>query len=134
MDVDFSGWREHTLDGLMGAVGPLLSKRVDGGWQYGLVVSERHLNAAGVVHGGTITTLLDQALSALAWHHAGKTPCVTVQLNSSFLDAARCGELLIATGRVVRATRSMIFMVGEVMVEECTIATCQGIFKIVRES
>lgn len=132
MNIDLSSWREHKLGGLMDAVGPLLSKKIDGSWQYGLMAGERHLNAAGLVHGGAITTLLDQALSALAWRHAGKTPCVTVQLNSSFLDGARRGELLIATGNVVRATRSMIFMVGEVRVEEYIIATCQGIFKIVR--
>ncbi|GAB2897468.1 PaaI family thioesterase [Paralcaligenes ginsengisoli] len=132
MDIDLSGWREHKHDGLMGTLGPLLSRQIAGRWQYGLMMRDAHLNAAKMVHGGAITTLMDQALSALAWQHTSHTPCLTMQLNINFIDAARLGDFMIASGRVVRATRSLLFLDGEICVADGTIATAQGIFKPVR--
>lgn len=113
----------------MGTLGPLLSRQVDEGWEYGLQARDIHLNAANIIHGGVITTLLDQALSALAWQHAGRVPCVTMQLNINFVDSARLGDLMIASGRVVRATRSVLFLDGEIRINGRIIATAQGIFK-----
>jgi len=131
MDADFAGWREHKHDGLIGVLGPLLSRQEEGRWLYGLVAREVHLNAAGMAHGGAITALMDQALSALAWQSAGRVPCVTMQLNINFLDAVRQGDFMVASGRVVRATRQLLFLDGEIQVKDRAIATAQGIFKAV---
>ena len=128
-DTHIPGWRTHDVPGLMGALGPLLSQRDGQQWLYGLQVRPEHLNQAGHVHGGTITTLMDQALSAIAWHHAQKTPCVTVQLNVSFLGAAKAGDLLVARGHVVKATGSLLFMDGSIEVNAAVIATAQCIMK-----
>lgn len=127
--TDRSDWREHTQEGLMGVLGPLLTRQVDGHWQYGLHVGEAHLNIAKRVHGGAITTLMDQALSALAWQHADRTTCVTIQLNMNFISGAKIDDLLIATGKVVKQTGSLLFLDGEIRVSDVTVATAQGIFK-----
>ncbi|MCC2596302.1 PaaI family thioesterase [Pusillimonas sp. MFBS29] len=122
-------WREHALPGLIGTLGPLLSKRQNDQWLYGLRVRKDHLNQANIVHGGTITALMDHALSIVGWSHAGKIPCVTVQLNVSFLGAAKEGDLLVAGGRVVRATGSLLFTDGSITVNDNVIATAQAILK-----
>lgn len=122
-------WREHHLPGLLGVLGPLLSKREGDHWIYGLRIRKDHLNQANIVHGGTVTALMDQALSTVGWSHANKTPCVTVQLNVSFLGSAAEGDLLIASGRIVRATGSLLFADGTITVNDSVIATAQGILK-----
>ncbi|MGB6105583.1 MAG: PaaI family thioesterase [Pusillimonas sp.] len=122
-------WREHTVPGLLQTLGPLLSKKQGDQWLYGLHVRQAHLNPANVVHGGTLATLLDHALSTIAWSDSGKTPCMTVQLNVSFLGSAVLGDLLVASGQIVRGTGSLLFVTGNIVVNDAIIATAQGILK-----
>lgn len=123
------GWRSHELPGLMGTLGPMLTRREDDAWAYALRIHDGHLNQAGAVHGGTITTLADQAISAIAWAQAGKVPCVTVQLNISFLGPATVGQLLVARGRISREAGSLLFLDGTVHANDTLIATAQAVMK-----
>lgn len=125
-------WRTHHPAGLMTALGPLLSRREGDRWVYGLELDSRHLNQAGIVHGGTVTALMDHALSTIAWQHADKTPCVTVQLNTSFLRAAKAGQILYARGHVTHSSGSMLFLDGTLYVDEQPVATGQAVMKRVK--
>lgn len=122
-------WKEHQPPGLMSTLGPLLSRREGDGWAYGLRVDSRHLNQAGIVHGGTLTALMDHALSTIAWEHAGKSPCLTVQLSTSFLRAARAGQVLSARGTVTHGSGSMLFLDGSLYADDVLIATGQAVMK-----
>lgn len=124
-----AAWREHRPPGLMSTLGPLLSRRETEGWAYGLRLDSRHLNQAGIVHGGTLTALMDHALSTIAWEHAGKAPCLTVQLNTSFLRAARAGQLMVARGTVTHSSGSMLFLDGSLHADEVLAATAQAVMK-----
>ena len=124
-----TSWREHHPPGLMAALGPLLSRPEGDSWVYGLALDSRHLNPGGIVHGGTLTALMDHALSTLAWAHSDKTPCVTVQLNTSFLRAAKAGQVLSARGKVTHSTGSMLFLDGTLHIDDVLIATGQAVMK-----
>jgi acyl-coenzyme A thioesterase PaaI-like protein len=50
-----------------------------------------------------------------------------------FVDAARIGDVMISRPRVVRITKSLIFMQTEVTVESRCVVTVQGVFKVVRK-
>jgi uncharacterized protein (TIGR00369 family) len=113
----------------MGTLGPLLTRREGDHWAYAIRVRDQHLNQAQVVHGGTITALMDQALSTIAWDRAGRIPCVTVQLNVSFLDASRAGQLLIARGKVSHQAGSLIFLDGSVYADDVLVGTAQAVMK-----
>ncbi|HZH55898.1 MAG TPA: PaaI family thioesterase [Burkholderiaceae bacterium] len=126
---DSVAWREHQPSGLMSTLGPLLSRREADEWVYGMRVDARHLNQAGLVHGGTLTTLMDHALSTIAWQHAGKSPCLTVQLNTNFLSGAQNGQLLVARGRVTHSTGSMVFLDGSIQADGTLVATGQAIMR-----
>lgn len=128
-DLLHTPWREHRPAGLMSTLGPFLSRREADGWAYGLHIDKRHLNQAERVHGGTITALMDQALSAIAWDGSGKSPCLTVQLNMSFLGAGRQGQVLIARGTLVHRSAAMLFLEGTVHADDVLIATAQAVFK-----
>ena len=122
-------WREHEPPGLMTTLGPLLSRRDGDTWVYGLRLDARHLNQAGLVHGGTFTALLDHAISTVAWEYSGKTPCLTVQLNTSFLRGAKSGQELSARARVTHGTGSMLFLDGSLYADDQLVATAQAIMK-----
>jgi uncharacterized protein (TIGR00369 family) len=125
------GWKPRTLPGFIGLVGPLWTKKEGTSWNYGIVADERHTNPAGIVHGGMLTTLLDHALSTIAWEANERRPCMTVALDVYFLAAARPGDLVAAGGRIVRQTASLIFMQGKLSVAGDEIATASAILKTV---
>src|SRR5690554_5167525 len=132
MHTQSGTWREHSPPGLMGTLGPLLSMNQDGNWLYGLQVRECHLNPAGVVHGGTVSTLIDHAFSSVCWYVTGKTPCVTVQLNVSFLKPAQLGDVLVVRSTLTQETRSLLFINGDVCVNDTVIANGQAVLKALR--
>ena len=82
------GWRKRTLPGYAGLIGPLWVCKEEAGWAYGLLATADHLNPAGVVHGGLLTSLLDHGISAVAWEALGRRACVSVQLDPHAVNPA----------------------------------------------
>ncbi|PLC51462.1 phenylacetic acid degradation protein [Pollutimonas subterranea] len=113
----------------MGVLGPLLTRRDGDQWAYAIRVRDEHLNQAQVVHGGTITALMDHALSTIAWDRAGRVPCVTVQLNVNFLGTSRAGQLLVARGKVSHEAGSLLFLDGTLHADDILVSTAQAIMK-----
>ncbi len=129
-DLQQAGWKQRTLGGFIQATGPLWTHRDGDGWQYGILTSASHANPAGMVHGGLLATLMDHALSAIAWEAVGRRPCVTVQLDTQFLCPVVPGAFLKATGNVVRATRSLVFMQGVLSVNDDVVLTGSAVLKV----
>ncbi|MDO8615229.1 MAG: PaaI family thioesterase [Dehalococcoidia bacterium] len=88
-------------------------------WEEGLVrlsltVEERHTNPHGVMHGGVLTTLMDEALGGVIASVRGmetmwEAPHATVDMNVSFLSNARAGDEIAVEGRVLKIGRSVAF-------------------------
>ena len=96
-----------------------------------VTVAQDHLNKGGAAHGGLMTVLLDGALGGALVSTLPRTSwCATTQLTTSFLDAARLGERLVATGRVVRRGRHVAHLAGEVKAGERVVASAVGTWAI----
>jgi len=125
-----AGWRQRALPGFAQRLGPLWTRKEDDAWAYGILATEEHLNPGGFVHGGVLCALFDHVVSALAWEAVGRRPCVTVQLNTQFLAAAREGQFLEARGRVVRAASTLVFVEGTVACESTELLRGSSVQKI----
>src|SRR4051794_19051589 len=90
------GWKPRTFEGFFGLVGPLWTKQEGEGWAYAFVAEPRHANSAGVVHGGMLATMLDHTLGIVGWEAQGRKRCMTVQLDTHFVAAARPGQFVEA--------------------------------------
>jgi len=130
IDPTLDGWKTRALPGFFGTVGPMWTKKEAGVWAYAFLADERHLNPAGIVHGGMLCTLLDHGLSAIAWEANGRKPCVTVAFDVQFLASARPGDFVVARGEIVRQTSSLVFMRGALSVGVEAIATATAILKV----
>ena len=130
VDPSTSGWKPRTLDGFIGSVGPLWTRKENDSWAYGFVSTSQHTNPAGIVHGGLLLTLIDHALSAIAWEDAGRRPCVTIQIDVRFLTAVHAQTLIEARGRVLRRTATLSFTEGTLTVGAEVVATASAILKI----
>lgn len=124
------GWREHSPTGLMSTIGPLVSKKQNNSWLYGLLIRDIHLNPAGVAHGGTISTLMDHAFSAVCWSATNKRPCVTIQLGINFLEPAYPDDFLVVNSQITRQTHSLLFVTGQINMADRIIANGQAILKV----
>jgi uncharacterized protein (TIGR00369 family) len=131
-DPTLSGWKPRSLEGFFGLVGPLWTRKEENAWAYGFVAEKKHTNQAAIVHGGMLATLVDHALSAIAWEANDRRPCITVQLDVHFLAAVRPGRLVEARGRVVRRTSTLFFMQGNLTVEGEEVAIASAVLKIVK--
>ena len=90
-----------------------------------------HLNSFSVVHGGASMTLLDVAMAVAARSVAQEMGVVTIEMKTSFMQAAR--GPLIAKGRLMHRTATMAFTEASIFDVEgkiCSHAT--GTFKYVK--
>jgi acyl-coenzyme A thioesterase PaaI-like protein len=83
------------------------------------------------VHGGALMAFADYCLFAMA-APVLDGPGVTVSFACEFLDAAREGELVEATGEIMRAGGSMIFLRGMLTSGERKLFSFSGTIKRVK--
>jgi len=127
------GWRTVAVPGFIDLIGPLLrSTRADEKDLYALQTNDTHANPIGMIHGGVIAALLDQVMAISAWNAAGRQPTVTVQMDTRFLGSARAGDLLESRASVRHATRSLLFVDGEVSCAGKPVASATTVMKILK--
>lgn len=117
------------MTGLMGHLGPLLARRDGESWRYGLRTTEMHGNPIGVIHGGTLMTMLDQTATMIALWTTGEKAVLTVQMDTRFLSSARVGDLIEGTATLRHRTGSMLFIDAQLSVDGRAIADASVIMK-----
>ena len=83
-----------------------------------LRLEERHTNPNGVMHGGVMTSLMDEAVGGVIAYARGldvmrAAPHSTVDMNVSFLASVRAGDELIVEARPIKVGRSVAFAEAE---------------------
>jgi uncharacterized protein (TIGR00369 family) len=126
------GWKMVETTGFIQLIGPLWQRKIDGEHEYALVAEDKHHNRRGLVQGGVLMTFADRTCGMTARFVTDKPTMATIQLDVHFVESGKIGETLISRPRVVRATRSLIFVNTEVTVDKRVIATANGVFKILR--
>ena len=127
-----SGWTIVETSGFLSLVGPLWQRVIDGEHEYAIEAQDKHHNRRGLVQGGLLMTFADRSCGMTARYVSGRQTLATVQMDTHFVDSGKIGEILISKPRVVRLTRSLIFMTTEVTAGERCIATASGVFKILK--
>ncbi len=97
--------------------------------------TEDMANHAGFVHGGMISALADSAMGrSLRTLKPGVTRAMSFDLKLSFIGAAKIGESLRATGRVVHAGRRTVVTDCRVEGKEGRlVATASATFAVTRD-
>ena len=126
------GWKIVETSGFLHLIGPLWQRVVGGAHEYALATEDKHHNRRGMVQGGVTMTFADRTCGMTARYVSGKEFMATVQLDTHFVEAGQIGDLLISRPRVVRTTRSLIFMSTEVLVDDRCVVMANGVFKILK--
>jgi uncharacterized protein (TIGR00369 family) len=100
-----------------------------------MATTEDMANHSGFVHGGMISTLADSAMGrSLRTLSPGVVRAMSFDLKLNFINAAKVGEILRATGHVIHAGRRTA--VAECRVEGGDgrlVATASATFAVTRE-
>jgi len=133
---EFAGWMTYDLkDTFDQVVGPFYFRTdSEGVRRCAFRAEQKHMNAGGRMHGGCLMTFADIALFQAAYQEMEGSRGVTVQLDSTFVDAVRVGDLVEATGEVVRAGGSLIFTRGVITADGRTVMTFSGVIKRWKET
>jgi uncharacterized protein (TIGR00369 family) len=130
---EWAGWRLWTSDAFEVLAGPFYSRRTaDRGQVCAFRAEQKHMNGGGFMHGGALMTFADYALFCIADQELQASHSVTASMNCEFIDSARVGDLVEATGEVVRAGRSLIFIRGTITTAGRPLLTFSAIVKKVR--
>ena len=119
--------------GFMKHNGGLLFKTIsETEYQFKTTITENHLNAAGITHGGFIAAVVDAGAGTAAHRAAGSSPCVTISLELKFISPIKLGQKLIGTTKIQKKTKSMVFLTCELRASNKIVATASGVWKILK--
>ncbi len=111
-------------------VGPLCFREdADGRLRFAFEATPQHANTSGQIHGGMLVTFADFALCLAATHGLAGERCVTVSLSCEFIASGAVGDFVESTAEVVRRTRSLTFVRGQVTAGDRTLLNYSSIVK-----
>ena len=129
MDEEF---QQISVIGFMKHNGGLHFRKISkSDYQFKTTVQDFHLNPGGITHGGFIMSLMDSGMGTAAHRVLGaQTRAATISFDVKFISASTTGDLLMGNAKVLKKTRSLVFMQGEMRCGERLIATAEGIWKV----
>ena len=106
-------------------------RREDGVDHFVLRAEARHCNVHDILHGGLMMTMLDLAMVVTAKERQD-SQVVTVSMSSEFTAAGRAGDLVEASGQLVRRANSLVFVRGQVYVGDRILLNGSAVYKPLR--
>ena len=111
---------------------PLYSRRTDQAVIIGLRLAKPHTNGRGLIHGGLIAALADNAMGySCAQRMGGVSSLVTVGLAVDFVGTAQIGQWLAVESDVIRTGSTICFAQCLVKADDAVIARANGTFRVV---
>tara|TARA_B100000900_G_C20358529_1_gene625338 strand:+ start:162 stop:587 length:426 start_codon:yes stop_codon:yes gene_type:complete len=101
-------------------------------YEFKSTISENHLNAAGITHGGYLSALVDAGAGTAAHRSADNAPCVTISLDLKFISASNKGDEIIGNVKILKKTNTLVFLFCELKCNNKTITSASGVWKILK--
>ena len=119
--------------GFMKHNGGVMFKTIsDTEYEFKSTIKENHLNAAGITHGGYLSALIDAGAGTAAHRSAENAPCVTISLDLKFIGASRIGDEIIGNVKILKKTKTLVFLFCELKCNNKTITSASGVWKILK--
>jgi len=111
---------------------PLYSRRTDKAVLMGLRLAKPHTNSRGLIHGGLIAALTDNAMGyscvlVMGWNSS----LVTIGLAVDFIGSAKIGQWLSIEPEVIRTGSTICFAQSLIKADDVVIARANGTFRVV---
>ena len=111
---------------------PLYSKRTDKTVIMGLRLAKPHTNARGLIHGGLIASLADNAMGySCAQVTRWTTSFVTISLAVDYVGSAQIGQWLAVESDVIKTGSTICFAQSFIKADDIVIARANATFRVV---
>ena len=122
---------DESNQGFMKHLGGLDLKKIDDtNYEFKVVVKEIHLNTGKIAHGGFISTIADTGMGTAAHKIAGDKRCVTINLDMKFISAGMLGDKLVGKVKILKKTKTLVFISCEISNSSDIVASANGTWKI----
>ncbi|MDB3888461.1 PaaI family thioesterase [Candidatus Pelagibacter sp.] len=101
-------------------------------YEFKSTINENHLNAAGITHGGYLSALVDAGAGTAAHRSAENAPCVTISLDLKFIGASKIGDEIFGNVRILKKTKTLVFLFCELKCSNKIITSASGVWKILK--
>lgn len=113
---------------------PLYAKFTGTAVHMGLRLAKAHTNSRGLIHGGLIAALSDNAMGyscgqAMGWDKSKSL--VTINLSVDFIGTAKIGQWLSIEPEVIRTGSTICFAQSLIKADDVVIARANGTFRVV---
>ncbi|OYU16120.1 MAG: thioesterase [Alphaproteobacteria bacterium PA4] len=89
---------------------PIYAAVTDAAFILGLVIAEQHCNSRGLLHGGVIAALADNAMGlSVARRYDPPVAPITVNLSIDYLGLAKIGQWLDVTTQFIKTGKTLAF-------------------------
>ena len=119
--------------GFMKHNGGVLFRNIsDNEYEFKSIINENHLNAAGITHGGYLAALIDAGAGTEANRSEDNAPCVTISLDLKFIGTSKIGDEIIGNVKILKKTKTLIFLFCELKSNNKIITSASGVWKILK--
>ena len=119
--------------GFMKHNGGVMFKNIsDTEFEFKATINDNHLNAAGITHGGYLSALIDAGAGTAAHRSAENAPCVTISLDIKFIGASKLGDEIIGKVKILKKTKTLVFLFCELQCNNKIITSASGVWKILK--
>ena len=101
-------------------------------YKFKSTITENHLNAAGITHGGYLSALVDAGAGTAAHRSADNAPCVTISLDLKFIGASKIGDEIIGHVKILKKTKTLVFLFCDLKCNDKIITSASGVWKILK--
>ena len=120
--------------GFMKHNGGLLFREIsENEYEFKTTIKENNLNTAGITHGAYIASIIDSGAGTGAHRAANNSMCVTISLDIKFIGTTKLGDEIIGFVKILKKTKSMVFLICHLKNNEKIIASASGIWKIIKK-
>jgi uncharacterized protein (TIGR00369 family) len=122
---------DETSQGFIKHNGGLSLERIDDfNYKFKVEVKNIHLNAGQTAHGGFLSTIADTGMGTAAHQSAGNKRCVTISLDVKFIKPALEGQFLDGIVKILKKTKSLIFLECKIYNQESIVVLSSGVWKM----
>lgn len=109
---------------------PLYMRRSDQAFTLALRINTPHCNARGLLHGGVISALADNAMGLCCVLQMENASALTINLSVDFLVAGQIGQWLEVRAAPARLGQMLAFADAQVFADDERVAKASGTFRI----
>lgn len=122
---------DESKKGFMKHLGGLSFRKIDDdNYEFSGKIQDMHLNTGGIAHGGYLATIADAGMGTAAHMIASGKRCVTINLEIKFLSAGKLGDDLTGKVKILKKTKTLIFINCIVSNSKEIVSSASGTWKI----